>query len=163
MWKQRKTLSEKKKICRNNALDQPASYPPYISISVPLAGRRTYYIYFFRPCVNETPRCDHWAVINVRIARQIYCIVLKRLPEQTADSLEKGEEKEKSCNVNRQLARIQSVVFTNKVGKNSRYFVGVSNKTIIPLALVGYEIIIPNSALRLVRCLPYHIQHALVE
>ena len=35
-----------------------------------------------------------------------------------------------------------------KVGKNSRYFVGVFNKTIIPLALVGYEMIIANSALR---------------
>ena len=33
------------------------------------------------------------------------------------------------------------VVFTNRVGKNSRYFVGVFNKTIIPLALVGYEMI----------------------
>ena len=31
--------------------------------------------------------------------------------------------------------------------KISRYFVGVLNKTIIPLALVGYEIIIANSAL----------------
>ena len=29
---------------------------------------------------------------------------------------------------------------------NSRYFVGVFNKTIIPLALVGYEMIIANSA-----------------
>ena len=38
--------------------------------------------------------------------------------------------------------------FTNKVGKNSRYFVGVFNETIIPLALVGYETIIANSALR---------------
>ena len=28
------------------------------------------------------------------------------------------------------------------------YFGGVSNKTIIPLALVGYELIIANSALR---------------
>ena len=37
---------------------------------------------------------------------------------------------------------------TNKVGKNSRYFVGVFNKTIIPLVLVGYEMIIANSALR---------------
>ena len=37
------------------------------------------------------------------------------------------------------------VVFTNKVEKNSRYFVDVFNKTIIPLALVGYEIIIANS------------------
>ena len=39
----------------------------------------------------------------------------------------------------------ESVVFTNKVGKNSRYFVGVFNKTIIPLVLVGYEMIIGNS------------------
>ena len=29
-----------------------------------------------------------------------------------------------------------------KVGRNSRYFVGVFNKTIIPLALVGYDMII---------------------
>ena len=29
----------------------------------------------------------------------------------------------------------KSVVLTNKVGKNCRYFVGVSNKTIIPIAL----------------------------
>ena len=34
------------------------------------------------------------------------------------------------------------VAFTNKVGKNSRYFVGVFNETIIPLALIGYEMII---------------------
>ena len=38
--------------------------------------------------------------------------------------------------------------FTNEVGKHSRYFVGVFNKTIIPLVLVGYEMIIANSALR---------------
>ena len=55
----------------------------------------------------------------------------------------------------------KSVVFTNKVGKNSRYFVGVFNKTIIPLSLVGYEMIIANSALRAL--LPSHIQRALVE
>ena len=42
----------------------------------------------------------------------------------------------------------QLVVFTNKFGKNSRGFVGVFNKTIIPLAFVGYEIVIANSALR---------------
>ena len=42
----------------------------------------------------------------------------------------------------------KSVGFTNKVGKNSRYFVGIFNKTIIPLALVGYEMIIANWALR---------------
>ena len=35
-----------------------------------------------------------------------------------------------------------------KIGKNSRYFVGVINKRIIPLALVAYEVIIDNSALR---------------
>ena len=29
--------------------------------------------------------------------------------------------------------------FTNKVETNSLYFVGVFNKTIIPLSLVGYE------------------------
>ena len=40
------------------------------------------------------------------------------------------------------------IVFVNKVGKISRYFVGVFNKTIIPLALVGYEMIIANSAQR---------------
>ena len=42
----------------------------------------------------------------------------------------------------------KSVVFTNKVGMNSRYFVGVFNETIIPLVLVRYEMIIANSALR---------------
>ena len=35
----------------------------------------------------------------------------------------------------------KSIVFTNKVGKNSRYF----NKTIIPFALVGYKMIIAKS------------------
>ena len=43
--------------------------------------------------------------------------------------------------------RWKSVVFTNKVGKNFRYFRGVFNKTVIPLALVGYEIIIANHCL----------------
>ena len=33
-----------------------------------------------------------------------------------------------------------------KFGENSQYFVGVFNKTIIPLALVGYEMIIDNEA-----------------
>ena len=42
--------------------------------------------------------------------------------------------------------RWKSVVFTNKVRKNSPYSVCVFNKAIIPLALVGYEIIITNSA-----------------
>ena len=41
----------------------------------------------------------------------------------------------------------KSVVFTNKVGSNSRYFVGVFNKTINPLKLVEYEMIIANSYL----------------
>ena len=39
----------------------------------------------------------------------------------------------------------------------------VFNKTIIPLALVGYEMIIANSATRLVGYLSCHIQRALVE
>ena len=44
------------------------------------------------------------------------------------------------------------------------YFWGVFNKTIILLALVGYEMIIANSdAMRLVGYLPSHIQRALVE
>ena len=38
-----------------------------------------------------------------------------------------------------------TVVLTNKVKTNSRYFVGVLSKTIILLALVGFEIIIANS------------------
>ena len=42
-------------------------------------------------------------------------------------------------------ASCKSVVFTNKVGMNSRYFVDVFNKAIIPLKLVGYEMIIANS------------------
>ena len=41
-----------------------------------------------------------------------------------------------------------TVVLTNKVKTNSRYFVGVFSKTITLLALVGYEIIIANSSLR---------------
>ena len=35
-----------------------------------------------------------------------------------------------------------------KVRKNSRYFVSVFNKTIIPVTLVGYEMIIANLVLR---------------
>ena len=50
----------------------------------------------------------------------------------------------------------KSVVFTNKVGENSRYYVAVFNKTIIPLALVEY-------ATRLFGFLPSHIQSTLVE
>ena len=49
------------------------------------------------------------------------------------------------------------VIFTNKVGKNSRYFMGFLNKTIIPLALVGYEMILANSALR-VSLVTYHLK-----
>ena len=36
-------------------------------------------------------------------------------------------------------------LFYNEIEKNSRYFVGVFNKTIFPLALVGYGMIIANS------------------
>ena len=46
------------------------------------------------------------------------------------------------------------------------YFRGVFNKTIIPLALVGYEMIIANSALRTllaIYMLSSHIQRALME
>ena len=49
----------------------------------------------------------------------------------------------------------KTVVFTNKDGKNSRYFVGVFNKTIIPLALVRYELVIANE----VRCASLAIYH----
>ena len=42
----------------------------------------------------------------------------------------------------------KSIVLKNKVGENSWYFVGVFNKTIIPLALAGDEMIIASSALR---------------
>ena len=38
--------------------------------------------------------------------------------------------------------------FTNKVGKNSRYFVGGFYRIIIQLALVEYEMIKANSVLR---------------
>ena len=41
-----------------------------------------------------------------------------------------------------------TVVVTNKVKTNSRYFVGVFGETNTLLALVGYEIIIDNSSLR---------------
>ena len=40
----------------------------------------------------------------------------------------------------------KSVVFTNIVGKSSQYFVEVLNKTIIPLALLGYEMIIASAS-----------------
>ena len=48
------------------------------------------------------------------------------------------------------------LVFANKVWRNSRYFAGVFNKTIIPLALVGYDMIIANSVLRTSLAL-YHL------
>ena len=57
----------------------------------------------------------------------------------------------------------KSVGFTNKVGKNFRYFVGVFNKTIISLALVGYEMIIANEARSAELAIYYLIQRALVE
>ena len=43
------------------------------------------------------------------------------------------------------------------------YFGDIFNKTIIPLALVGYEMIIANSARRLVGYLSSYIQCVLVE
>ena len=55
---------------------------------------------------------------------------------------------------------LKIVVFAKKVGKNSRYFVGVSNKTIIPLALVGYEMIIANSAFRASLVIYYLVSNA---
>ena len=55
--------------------------------------------------------------------------------------------------------------FTNKVGKSSRNFVGVFNKTVIPLALVRYEIIIANSVLRASLAIHHliSVQRALVQ
>ena len=52
--------------------------------------------------------------------------------------------------------KLKSVAFTNKVRKNSRYFVGVFNKTIISLALDGYEMIIANSVLHISLAI-YHL------
>ena len=46
--------------------------------------------------------------------------------------------------------------FTNKVGKNSRYLVGVFGRIIIPLALVEYEMIIASSVLR-ASLVTYHL------
>ena len=40
---------------------------------------------------------------------------------------------------------LKSVDFASRVEKNSRYFVGIFIKTIIPLTLVGYGMIIANS------------------
>ena len=40
------------------------------------------------------------------------------------------------------------VVLEKEISKAYQYFLIVFNKTIIPLALVGYEMIIANSALR---------------
>ena len=58
----------------------------------------------------------------------------------------------------------KSFVFTYKVGTNSRYFGAVFDRTIIPLALVGYQMIIANSAVRASMAdLPSYIQRALVE
>ena len=53
-------------------------------------------------------------------------------------------------------------VCTNKIkpGEIQRNFVGVFNKTIIPLALVGCEMIIANSALRAPLAINYLISKA---
>ena len=48
--------------------------------------------------------------------------------------------------------KLKIACFTNKVAKNSRYFVDGLNKTIIPLACVGYEMIIASASLAI-----YHI------
>ena len=61
-----------------------------------------------------------------------------------------------SPNLSKLKTSWKSVVFTNKVGENSRYYVAVFNKTIIPLALGVY-------ATRLFGYLPSHIQSTLVE
>ena len=45
---------------------------------------------------------------------------------------------------------------TNKVGKTSQYFLGVYNRIIIPLALVGYVMIIASSVLR-TSLVTYHL------
>ena len=50
------------------------------------------------------------------------------------------------CGNGTRLLKIENKLKISCFGKNPRYFVGVLNKTIIPLALVGYEIIIANSA-----------------
>ena len=52
--------------------------------------------------------------------------------------------------------------FTNKVGRNSRYFVGVFNETIISLALVGYEMIVTSAALGALLAI-YHPIDAFLE
>ena len=41
--------------------------------------------------------------------------------------------------------KLKIVDFTNKVVKNSQYFVSAFKKTFIPLALVGYEMLIAKS------------------
>ena len=58
--------------------------------------------------------------------------------------------------------RVCSKLKTNEVGKSSRYFLGVVNKPIIPLALVGYEMSIANLALTRTRnCLSLQISQVL--
>ena len=77
--------------------------------------------------------------------------------------------------INMVTARICSKLKTSRVGKNSRYFVGIFNETIIgtnsqyfvgifnkttiPLALVGYEMIIANSVL-CTSAIYHHISNA---
>ena len=53
----------------------------------------------------------------------------------------------KTLPITRQITKqaVNRLFLQIKWGKNSRYFVGVFNKTIIPLALVGYEMIKANS------------------
>ena len=54
------------------------------------------------------------------------------------------------------------IVFTNKAGKNSRYFVGVFNKTIIPLTLVEYEMIVAITHTLYPHCIPEPHNHIII-
>ena len=64
----------------------------------------------------------------------------------------------------REVATINFLVALEKeISKAYQYYLIVFNKTIIPLALVGYEMIIANSALSYVGYLSSHIQCVHVE
>ena len=56
-----------------------------------------------------------------------------------------------------------SLFLQSEIRKIYQYFLIVFNKIIIPLKLVGCEMIIADSASRLVSYLSSHIQRALVE
>ena len=66
------------------------------------------------------------------------------------------------CKYGKQMRDFLAFLFL--VSSNFLYFGGVFNKTIIPFALVGYEIGYSQlSSTGLVGYLPSHIQRALVE